>query len=753
MKRSRSGCPSVHQPIRKSLAAVRRRAFFEQLESRVVLDASIYNYNFSAFENTWGNTEQFYISLGMMESAPSNVTAHFSVDNSFNNAGTPAATYGTDYTFGSGVTGSGGSFSIVIPAGSSGVYIPLTILDDAFVEGSEYINLRLTSVSGYNLDPYGETASAQIYDDESSSTNPTASIVASSGPATEAGPVDGTFNIHLTNGGATYPFTLSYSVTGTATNGSDFTTLSGTVYFDTGETDKPLTVHPVNDLIQESTETVMVTITRGGSMYGYNISESQREATIAIFDDDSPPPVPSVSVAVNDSTCAEASSDNSVFRISRGSAEVTPLTVHYSIATGAGQANNGTDYGALTGTAIIPANWSYVDVVVDPVDDEIYEPGGETVQLTLSADAAYTLVNPTSRTITIADNDAAPNISIGNWTGNEPGNAIFTVTLTRESNQLTTVAYATAQGTATSSTPKDYTATNGTLQIPAGQLTGTISVAIEPDTTDEVDETFNVNLSSPSGGTIIDGVGLGTIIDNDGPVISVNSVSATEAGSMTFTISLDQASPQSVSVNYETSSVTATSGVDFTAVDDEVTFEPGERFKYITVQTTHDTLDENDETFNFVLLNPFRGTLGASTGVGTILDDDPLPSLSISGATVSESQTSVTLTVTLTPKSGRPVSVAYNTSNLTATAGSDYTAKNGTLNFAPDDDSEDITLQLSNDTKDEDDEQFRVALSNAVAATIGTAQASVTIQDNDRPRRSTSGTANSARMGAICSSP
>ena len=74
-----------------------------------------------------------------------------------------------------------------------------------------------------------------------------------------------------------------------------------------------------------------------------------------------------------------------------------------------------------------------------------------------------------------------------------------------------TVGYATADGTARAGL--DYAAASGTLTFPPGVTTETIPVVIYPDWLIEGPETFMLNLQSPSGATIVDGQGVGTILD------------------------------------------------------------------------------------------------------------------------------------------------------------------------------------------------------------------------------------------------
>jgi CSLREA domain-containing protein len=93
-------------------------------------------------------------------------------------------------------------------------------------------------------------------------------------------------------------------------------------------------------------------------------------------------------------------------------------------------------------------------------------------------------------------------------------NINFTVSLSAPSVQTVSVFFATANGTA--STPSDYTAVSGTKTFTPGQLADqTISVAVKGDTRREPNETFRVSLSSPTNTTIADGVGVGTIVNND----------------------------------------------------------------------------------------------------------------------------------------------------------------------------------------------------------------------------------------------
>ena len=184
----------------------------------------------------------------------------------------------------------------------------------------------------------------------------------------------------------------------------------------------------------------------------------------------------------------------------------------------------------------------------------------------------------------------------------------FTVTLSEAPAEDVTVEYATGSGTATDGT--DYTSTNGTLTISAGVTTGTIVVPITTDTTDESDETATLTLSNPNNATIGDATSDLVITDDDAtPAISIPDGTATEGGTATFTASLTNPSSEDITVEYVTSSGSATNGSDFTAVTETLTIPAGETTATFDVVTTADAKDELDETGTVTLSNPTNARL------------------------------------------------------------------------------------------------------------------------------------------------
>jgi serralysin len=219
--------------------------------------------------------------------------------------------------------------------------------------------------------------------------------------------------------------------------------------------------------------------------------------------------------------------------------------------------------------------------------------------------------------------------------------------------------------------------------------------------------------------------------------LSIDDATITEGDAGTknliFTVSLSGDSATPISVNYTISDITATLGVDYTAITSgTLNFAPYDSQETITVTINSDALFEGDETFVVNLSNPIGNAIIADgQGIGTILNDDTPPSLSVADVSVNEGGIA-TVTVTLSEITGQTVTVNYTTANGTAIAGSDYTATSGSLIFASGITQQTFTVNTTNDSVFEpNNETFFINLSNPTNAVIGDSQGIVTILDND----------------------
>ena len=204
--------------------------------------------------------------------------------------------------------------------------------------------------------------------------------------------------------------------------------------------------------------------------------------------------------------------------------------------------------------------------------------------------------------------------------------ATFTVTLSAASSDVITVAYATANGTATAGS--DYEAQSGTLAFAPGETTKTITVLVKGDRIAEPNETFVVNLSNATNATIATSQGVGTVLDDE-PRISISDVSKQEGKKgqttvFTFTVTLSAAYDQPVTMSFRTANGTATtSNSDYVARSGTVTFAPGETTKTITVEVKGDSKRESNEYFYLDLSsNSSNSWFAKNRGIGTILNDD-----------------------------------------------------------------------------------------------------------------------------------
>ena len=233
-------------------------------------------------------------------------------------------------------------------------------------------------------------------------------------------------------------------------------------------------------------------------------------------------------------------------------------------------------------------------------------------------------------------------------------------------------------------------------------------------------------------GSGVDGLAVAGSIVVPGPKVSIGNVGVFEgtAGSRTanFTVSLDQPSTSTVTVHYATSDGSAVAPRDYTPKSGTVTFAPGTTSQTVSIKvngSTAETPDPLSENFRVTLSAPTGGaSLGLhSVGTGAILDEDPSApgQLDIGRAKVFEGTSgarTATLTVSLSAPSASPVTVSYATANGTATAPTDYTAKSGTLTFAPGSTSQTIAVTVKADSDGAALQVFTVNLSAASGATI-----------------------------------
>jgi Calx-beta domain-containing protein len=313
----------------------------------------------------------------------------------------------------------------------------------------------------------------------------------------------------------------------------------------------------------------------------------------------------------------------------------------------------------------------------------------------------------------------------------------FTVSYTGKSRSGITVQYATANVSATGGA--DYTSVTGTASLPKGGCKcTTVTVDVLGDLDQEATETFQVNLSNPTGASIRDGVGVGTIFDNDGPPeIVILPANAGEAdGSATFSVVLTSSQTGQVSVDFATGDATAVSGNDYTATSGTLIFLPGDVEETVPVTILDDAVAEDDETFTVDLSNAIGGTIAGPQAVGTIVSDDADPTVSVDDVALAEGDvgpSTASFTLSLSTASEKTVTITYGTSGAGATPGVDYTSTTATATFLPGDTIATVDVEFLGDSTFETDEDVALDLSDEDNVTIGDGQGLATIVNDDAP--------------------
>jgi len=552
------------------------------------------------------------------------------------------ATPGSDYTALTGM--------VTIPAGQSSATILVEVLNDDIVELPETVIITLTGTDhpGVTIAATENSAIVTISDDiEPGSDATTVSITATDPVGSEPGADNGLFTVTLAGGklAPTGGITVNYTVSGSATAGSDYTSLTGTVTIPAGASSATILVDVLDDDIVEAAETVIVTLTSTDHA-AVTVNSANNTATATINDDDPT----TVSIAASDATASEPGTDDGAFTVTLAGGKIAPtggIAVTYTVA---GTATAGADYTTLTGTVTIPAGQSSATILGDVLDDNVVEVP-ETVIVTLtgtnhSGATIHATNNTATVTIDSSDDNTTVSISSPDATGREPGTdgAQLTVTLANSKVAPTggiVVNYNTS-GTATAGS--DYTALPGTVTIPAGASSATIAVSVLDDNVVESAETVIVTLTGTNhaGATIaaINNSATVTIEDNDPTTVSISAsdANAGEPGDNgQFTVTLDNgkvAPTGGIVVNYTTAG-TATAGSDYTSLPGTVTILAGQPSATIPVNVIDDTTaDEPAETVVVTLTSANHASVSISTSspsaTVTIAADD-LRNASISG--------------------------------------------------------------------------------------------------------------------------
>lgn len=246
-------------------------------------------------------------------------------------------------------------------------------------------------------------------------------------------------------------------------------------------------------------------------------------------------------------------------------------------------------------------------------------------------------------------------------------------------------------------------------------------------------EDDELNEASDTGTAIVDIIAPPTLSIADIQVIEGDD-GLTDA---LFRVRLSRAIAQPVTVDWTTVDQTGVAQEDYIAGSGRVTFAAGTTEQFIVVRVIGDLVHEPTETYRVLLSDPSGAQVADGEGIGTILDDDPLPTLAIDDVTVIEGNSGTkdaVFTVTIDGESSTSVSTQWATANGTAQAGSDYVGpRSGQLQWGSGDASPRfVTIRVIGDTVDELTEAFFARLSSPAGVSYLDSEGIGTIVDNER---------------------
>ena len=655
--------------------------------------------------------------------------------------------------------------TVAISAGVTEVTFEIETVPDDIYEPDEMFTVTLTAATAAQGSSYNptigadQTATVTIDNDEDV---PTIYLSAATYETTESSNIVISILLSRPHHG---PVSAKLNTSHGTADGPDYSPLTNSdVGFSGCSVTATQEIVIISDDASEGSETFTVTISDPVDV----VVGSPNSAVVSILDDD---PLPEVSVSNGSATEGnDVEFTVSMDRVSSRDVVVTYITADPGAGFQGHVAEAHTDYTAVSPqdpvdarTVTIAAGATSESFTVESLTDS-HDEWDETFVVTLdSVSTSAVLAADPSGQGTLTDDDDPPELSIeAVVVDEESGPVLIPVSLSSMSGKDITVLFSTSSATDdTAAASSDYTpASSMSLEIPAGNLWGDISIPILPDTSDENDETFTVTLNSATNAMIDAGNGTAkvTITDNDDPpelriesVLNVNE----DIGDAMLTVSLHDengdpvVSGKQVQVGYRTTETTgedrAVAGLDFTAPADgaTLTIPPGNESGTFTVAIIDDTLYEIDELFIVQLLNPVNSTLVALPVYVLIFNNDPRPILSVSVAPLNEGDGAADFTFSLDAVSGLDVVIRYQLKDGTAVAmatppvPSDYSNMSASyeITIPAGESSVTVEVEVFDDTSDEENETFTLKSSDSETAvwdsTSGSATA--TIADNDGP--------------------
>jgi hypothetical protein len=529
-----------------------------------------------------------------------------------------------------------------------------------------------------------------------------------------------------TSGTSTVQFLTTTN--GTATPGTDYLPVPlQLVTFDPGVSDVQVSVHVPQNLLPEGNTTVGLQLTNASG----SLLAAPTNATLTIIDTVIAPGTLSFSAT---NYVAGEGDTNAYLTIVRSNGSSGFVAVSY--LTTAGTAVPGRDYITTSNSVTLGDGVTSKTISIPVLDYNFYQPP-VSFNVTLSnPTGGATLTSPVSATVTVLNTNVAYAFALPTNTVVETaGSVLLNVLRLNGTNGVTTVNYATTNGTAQAGV--NYSNVSGTLTFTNGESVKAIFVPLIDNTNVTGDLNFTVGLSSPSAGTQIYAPSNTVVVLQDAdaglsfssPTLSVLK----NAGSAVITVICSNPNVEPVFVDFATVDGTAKAGADYTATNGTLAFTNGTTINTFNVTIINSNTITGNRNFSVKLSHPTApGQLVAPTNqVVTIIDSNSGLNFSSANYTVSKAGVFANITVLRSGYTNGTVSVNYLTGGGTAQPGTQYYPTNGTLIFTNGQTSNNFHVTVIDSTGQQPNETVLLQLRNPTnSLLLSPSNAVLTIFDN-----------------------
>lgn len=660
--------------------------------------------------NSEGNNNSFELlfNVKLSDVTTDDVSVEYSINES-------SATAGEDYLGSDGI--------LTIPAGDSNNVIAVEINGDLCHESDETFSIVLSNPVNATLGT--STATGTIMNDDD---KPELTLADSELPEGDSGTSNMGFIVSLSRPSC-YDVSGDFATNVVTANSLDFLITTGTFIIPAGDPSVTINAEITGDKFYETDETLTVNLENVSDHI--NVVDGEAFGTIRTDD------LPTLLIQPAEVVEGDTTPQTLLFPV-----ELAGITneISFDFSTEDLTATvDDNDYVATNGTLTIPAGETSTTIEVEVIGDTKPELLEELkVALSNLVGDAVLVMGFDFALGKIFDNDTPividPVVSVEVDGGRESPDNYFPVTFTFLANATVTsdieIDYSTSDLSAEAGS--DYAAQTGTVTIPAGETSASITIDVIDDPEIENIEYFSLNLTQVSGNLPLDTPrATGLIFDDDyvgPPLLSANWYNATFEGNsgthdVLVPVTLSAPATEIVTVDYVTRDETALADSDYMAISGTVTFNPGETLQTISIPVYGDTVIEANETLILELSNPTDNVVffydPDAPPFVSIETDEPFAMASIADVALLEGDSGTTemeFTVSIDAVAGDPVTMDYVSADAiegnTATEDEDYTPVAGSISIPAGELETTLTVQINGDPINEYDETFRILLSN-----------------------------------------